>query len=46
MNDMEIIDRFWARTESAINAISDKYGKYCFVIAYNILGSGEDAEEV
>jgi len=46
MDDREIIDRFWARSESAIYAIGDKYSKYCRVIAYNILGNDEDAEEV
>jgi len=46
MDDKEIIDRFWTRSESAITAISDKYSKYCRVIAINILGNAEDAEEV
>jgi RNA polymerase sigma-70 factor (ECF subfamily) len=46
MDDKEIIDRFWARSEAAISAIGDKYSKYCHVIAYNILGNNEDAEEV
>ena len=46
MDDKEIIDRFIERSESAIDAISDKYSKYCRVIAVNILGDTEDAEEV
>ena len=46
MDDREIIDLFWARSELAITAISDKYSKYCRAIAFNILGSDEDAEEV
>ena len=46
MDDKEIIDRFIERSESAINVISDKYSKYCRVIAVNILGDTEDAEEV
>jgi len=46
MDDKEIIDRFWERSNSAIDAISDRYSKYCRSIAYNILGNGEDAEEV
>jgi RNA polymerase sigma-70 factor (ECF subfamily) len=46
MDDSEIIEQFWARSESAINAISDKYSKYCRVIASNILGNAEDTEEV
>ena len=46
MDDREIIERFCARSESAITALSDKYSKYCRVIASSILGSAEDAEEV
>jgi RNA polymerase sigma-70 factor (ECF subfamily) len=46
MDDKEIIDQFWARSESAIKAVSDKYAKYCRVIASNILGNAEDTEEV
>jgi len=42
MDDKEIIDQFWARSESAIKAISDKYSKYCRAIASNILGNAED----
>ena len=46
MDDNEIIDQLWARSESAINAINTKYYKYCRAIAYNILGNAEDADEV
>ena len=46
VDDKEIIERFWARSESAISAIADKYSKYCRAIAFNILDSEEDAEEV
>ena len=46
MDDSEIIEQLWARSESAINAINTKYYKYCRAIAYNILGNAEDAEEV
>ena len=46
MDDRDIIDQFWARSESAITALSDKYSKYCRVIAYNILGNFEDVEEI
>ena len=45
MDDKEIISRFIERSESAITAISEKYSKYCRVIAINILGDTEDAEE-
>jgi len=46
VDDIEIIDQFWARSESAITALSDKYSKYCRAIAFNILGNAEDTEEV
>ncbi|MDR0963336.1 MAG: RNA polymerase subunit sigma-70, partial [Clostridium sp.] len=46
MDDQEIIDRFWARNESAITAVNDKYHAYCRSIAIHILGNAEDAEEV
>jgi RNA polymerase sigma-70 factor (ECF subfamily) len=45
MDDKEIVDLFWARSEQAISAAAEKYSKYCHSIAYNILGSNEDAEE-
>ena len=46
MDDREIIDQFWTRSESAIVALGDQYSKYCRVIAVNILGNAEDAEEI
>jgi len=46
VNDNDIIDKFWARSETAIAALGDRYSKYCRVIAVNILGNAEDAEEV
>ena len=46
MDDNDIIERFWERSESAIAAVEDRYSKYCRAVAYNILGSAEDAEEV
>jgi RNA polymerase sigma-70 factor (ECF subfamily) len=46
MDDNEIIDQFWTRSELAISAVSDKYSKYCRSIASNILGNAEDTEEV
>jgi RNA polymerase sigma-70 factor (ECF subfamily) len=46
MDDKDIIEEFWARSEAAISAVSDKYTKYCRSIAFNILGNAEDAEEV
>ena len=45
MEDDHIIDLYWARSEDAITETSEKYGKYCYSIAYNILSNAEDAEE-
>ena len=45
MEDSAIVDLYWERSESAIRETDVKYGKYCHVIAYNILCSDMDAEE-
>lgn len=45
MEDSRIIELYWERDEKAIHAAASKYGSYCYAIAYNILGSREDAEE-
>lgn len=45
MEDSQIIDLFWRRSETAITETDRKYGKYCYSIAYNILTNNEDAEE-
>ena len=45
MEDYQIIDLFWERAETAISETADKYGKYCYSIAYNILRNREDSEE-
>ncbi len=45
MEDKQIIQLFCDRCENAISCISEKYDKYCFGIAHNILGNREDAEE-
>ncbi len=45
MEDNHIVDLYWARSEDAITKTSEKYGKYCYSIAYNILSNAEDAEE-
>ncbi|MDR2615302.1 MAG: RNA polymerase sigma factor [Oscillospiraceae bacterium] len=46
MDDAEIIERFRRRSESAINAMSDKYSRYLQTIALNITGNPQDAEEI
>ncbi|MDE7193943.1 MAG: RNA polymerase sigma factor [Oscillospiraceae bacterium] len=46
MEDNEIVGLYWARSESAIRATAEKYGRYCAAIALNILCKTEDAEEI
>lgn len=45
MDDSKIIAMFFARSEQALTALAEKYGKLCQTIAANILGNTEDAEE-
>ena len=45
MEDQQIVDLFWERSEEAISETSKKYGSYCHSISYNILSNKEDAEE-
>ena len=45
VEDKQIIDLYWARSETAISETSSKYGRYCHSIAFNILRSHEDSEE-
>jgi len=45
MEDRDIIALYWDRSEAAIRETQQKYGKYCYAIAYSILYSHEDAEE-
>ena len=45
MDEKEIIDLYWARSERAIGETDKKYGKFCFRIAYNILADHGDSEE-
>lgn len=45
MDDKNIVDLYWQRSEKAIVETDSKYGGYCFSIAYNVLANNEDAEE-
>lgn len=45
MEDHEIIELYWQRSEAAISATDKKYGKYCHTISYNILNNSEDSAE-
>lgn len=46
MEDAEIITLYFERQEAAIRETGDKYGAYLSAIAYNILRSLDDTEEV
>ena len=45
MDDRQIVDLYFARSEQALRGTAQKYGKYCFSIAWNILQNRADAEE-
>ncbi len=45
MDDKQIVDLYWERSETAISETSKKYGKYCRYIAFNILRNDENSEE-
>ena len=45
MEDAQIIELYWARSESAIAETEKKYGAFCRTVAENILAQREDAEE-
>ena len=45
MNDNEIIRLYWSRDQIAIACTQEKYGHYCYRIAWNILYDHEDSEE-
>lgn len=45
MEDGEIIQLLFARSEQALAELAQKYGPLCAALARNILGSEQDAEE-
>ena len=45
MDDKRIIELFNLRDETAISAVSEKYGAYCLAVANNILLNQWDSEE-
>ena len=45
MDDIKIIDLFFARSELAIEALDDKYGTTCHNLSRSILKDQQDAEE-
>ena len=46
MEDRQIVDLFWARSEVAITEAQKEYYAYCLAIAKRLLGDERDAEEV
>ena len=46
MEDSGIIDLYFRRSEKAISETASKYGNYLSSIAYRILNSREDSEEI
>lgn len=45
MDDKQIVDLYWARSEKAIEETERKFGSYCRTVSYNILANMADAEE-
>lgn len=45
MTDQEIVSLYRQRREEAIAATEEKYGSYCYAIAYHILRNENDAKE-
>ena len=45
MDDKELVDLYFARSEAAIEQTEKKYGALCRTVAMNILGNRQDAEE-
>lgn len=45
MEDEQIIELYWSRSERAVAETDARYGKYCYAIAYNVLSSKEDSAE-
>ncbi len=45
MEDAQIVDLYWQRSDEAIPQTEIKYGRYCRTVANNVLGDVLDAEE-
>ena len=45
MEDEQILDLYFSRSEQAIGETAAKYGHYCHSIAFHVLENQEDAEE-
>ena len=45
MEDKQIIELFFSRSEEAISKLSEKYGTYCHQVARNVLRNESDIQE-
>ena len=45
MEDSQILELYFARSETAIQETDRKYGGYCYKIAFSILADRQDSEE-
>lgn len=45
MQDEKIVELYWQKDESAIKETQQKYDRYLYKIAYNILADSEDSKE-
>ena len=45
MEDQQIIDLFWQRSETALDEVKQKYGSRALGFAHNLLNNRQDAEE-
>lgn len=45
MTDEEIISLYYARSQEAIRETDQKYGRYCYAVAYRILADRQDSDE-
>ena len=45
MDDQELLDLYWTRSERALAETIARYGRRCHTVAYRILHSREDSEE-
>ena len=45
MEDVQIVDLYWARNENAIAESDRKYGRMLRSVSFSLLSNREDAEE-
>ena len=45
MTDAQIVEMYWNRNEQAITVTAEKYGTYCYSVAYGVLHNEEDSKE-